>query len=273
MLSEIQFKGLYLGRLAYVETDDVVATQLFGVVCISFKKELFAEHRVKFISMFESAKKNGSIFAFILQFPSDIEFSSVDLNVFKELFIMTLEWRTHFSIVGGNLAIESVKKYSRTQSIPTFLHVSDALKSVADKYLEKYESKMTRNIFVMESDNQMRESLLLAFLKDRFSTIDANSYEEGLAVSKRFGHILDGAIVELIYPEFKEVEIIEYLKNINPDMKILIHTAVLDPQIINICKEFNITGVVKSPYQISNLLKKYKHAFPERHENYMGFKQ
>ena len=39
MLTEVQFKGLYTGRISFVEYPEIIGFQLFGVVFLKFKSD------------------------------------------------------------------------------------------------------------------------------------------------------------------------------------------------------------------------------------------
>lgn len=272
MLSEIQFKGLYNGRLAHVDHPQMIGVQVFGIVILHFKSELYAEQRVRLLSMLNQAKKEGALFSFILEFQENVEFSSVDMSMFKDIYILSLEWGIQFQIVCGTTSMQSLNSFSRTAGIGVHNHIEEAILNCKTQFFRGFDSKMTRNVLVMESDPQQRITLVNALLADRFSAVEIQNAEMALKYVKYFGKIIDGAILEFVYPEFNEVAILHAIKECNPEAKVLIHTPVLDPRILGICQEYKITAVIKSPYKIQNLLKKYRNEFPERDENYLGFK-
>ncbi len=273
MLSETQFKGLYSGRLAVVDHPQVFGMQVFGILVLQFKSELYAEQRVRLISMLEQARKDGASFSFVLQFHENVDFSGVDMTMFKEIYILCIEWGVQFQIVCGSTSLQSLNSFSRTAGIHVHGTLNDALLKCKKQYLRGFDTKMTRNIIVMENDPQQRATLVSSLLVDRFSAVDVHNTEMATSFIKHFGALIDGIILEFIYPEFNEVAIVKALKAVNPNAKVLIHTDVLDPRILNICQEYKITSVIKSPYQVQNLIKKYRNEFPERNENYLGFKE
>ena len=58
MLTDVKFKGLYSGRLAYVEYPEVVGFQILGVVFLKFNQELNSVLRSQLISLLQKAKKD-----------------------------------------------------------------------------------------------------------------------------------------------------------------------------------------------------------------------
>lgn len=271
MLTEIQFKGLYTGRLTFVDHPQVIGLQIFGVLILQFKSELYAEQRVSLASMLKQARKEGALFSFILSFKEEVEFSSVDLTLFKDIHLLTLEWGVQFQIVCGTSSLNALSSFAKTANIKVYNSLDQALLGCKKSLLTNYELKKTRNIVVLEIDPQQRTSLQNALLLDRFSSMEASSPENALAYVKHFGEILDGAIIEFIYPDFKEEEILRSLKELQPNAKVLIHTAVLDPKILKICQQHGVTAVIKSPYKIQNIMNKFRNEFPERQENFLGF--
>jgi len=273
MLTEIQFKGLYTGRLACVEYPEIMGFQIFGIVFIKFKHEIDAVQRVRLISLLERVKNENVAFSLVLVFPDEIEFSGIDMNTFKDINILLLGFGSSLSMVCGIRAAQKLKDFGRTKNILVVNTIAEALMQTKSSYLTESNTKMTRNIIVLDSDSQQRNAIVSALMIDRFSTFGVSTTNECHDIIGKFGKLLDGAVLEFSYPSYPEIIIVEQLKNINPNAKILIHCDVLDPKIIEICQKNKITSVLKSPFQVPNLLRKYKTDFPEREANYLGFSE
>lgn len=273
MLSEVQLKGLFTGRLAFVEHPEIVGFQLFGVVFIKFKHELYAEQRVRILALLQRAKQEGAPFALVFVFPDDVEFSGIDMNTFKEIYVLQISYGSHLSIVCGSRASQKLKGFGRTATIENHSSISEALMKTKQQYLVSFESKMTRNILVFDSDSQQRDNIVNLLMIDRFSSLGISDFEEAHAFIKKFGNIMDGAIFEFKYPAFREVDLVGLYRELKPDGKILIFSDVLDPSILNICQQQKISSVIKSPFKSANLIRKFKTEFPERDTNYLGFSE
>jgi hypothetical protein len=273
MLTEIQFKGLYTGRLAYVEYPDIVGFQIFGIVFIKFKHEIDAVQRVRLITLLQRVKNENVAFSLVLVFPDEVEFSGIDMNTFKDINILLIGFGSHLSMVCGIRAAQKLQDFGRTKNIQVVSTISEALMKTKLNNINECNTKMTKNIIVLNSDSQQRNSIVTALLIDRFSTFGVASTAECEEIIGKFGKLLDGAVLEFTYPSYAEVAIVEHLKKLNSNSKILIHCDVLDPKIIEICQKNKITSVLKSPFQVPNLLRKYKTDFPEREANYLGFSE
>ncbi len=273
MLTEIQFKGLYTGRLACVEYPEIMGFQIFGIVFIKFKHEIDAVQRVRLISLLERVKNEKVAFSLVLVFPDEIEFSGIDMNTFKDINILLLGSGSSLSMVCGIRAAQKLKDFGRTKNILVVNTIAEALMQTKSSYLTDSNTKMTRNIIVLDSDSQQRNAIVTALMIDRFSTFGVSTPSECHEIIGKFGRLLDGAVLAFSYPSYPEIIIVEQLKSLNPNAKILIHSDVLDPKIIEICQKNKITSVLKSPFQVPNLLRKYKTDFPEREANYLGFSE
>lgn len=273
MLTDIQFKGLCTGRIAYVECPEIVGFQVLGVVFLKFTHELYAEQRVRILSLLQRAKQDGISFSLVLVFPDEVEFSGVDMNVFKEIYILLLGFGSQLSMVCGNRALQKLKGFGKTQSILMYNSLSEALIKTKPQYLMSFESKPTRNIIVYVSDMEQREALVKALMVDRFSAIGVASINEAKEYIDKFGNLFDGAILEFTYPEFKELALIEKIRQFKPDAKILVFTDFLDETVLNVCQLNKIHNVMKCPFKPANLVKRYKGEFPERHSNIMGLSE
>ena len=195
------------------------------------------------------------------------------MNIFKEIHVLMMGFACQFSMVCGLRGSQKLKGYGRTASLEIYPNLSEALLKTKPQYLMAFESKMTRNILVMDSDVLQREALVNALLADRFSAIGVTTFDESLEYINKLGSILDGAIFEFSYPEFRQTELVARLREVKPEARILIHTDVLDASLLSVCQKLKISCVLKSPFKPANLIRKYKGEFPERETNYLGFSE
>ena len=230
----------------------------------------YAEQRVRILSLVQKANQDRLSLSLVLVFPDNVEFSGIDMNIFKEIYVLLLGVNSQFSMVCGASASLKLRSFNRTQSISIYPSLSEALIKTKPQYLMTYPTKLTRNLIVMDSDTQQLDALVLALLIDRFSAVGVSTFDETLDYITKFGDVLDGAILRFNYPSFKEVELVSLLRKVKPDAKILIHSEVLDANILKICQDFKITSIIKSPFKTNNLIRKYKSEFPERQTNYLG---
>lgn len=263
MLSEAQFKSLYTGRLTLVDQPDVIGLQLFGIIIFKFKHEMFAEQRVRSLALLQKITKEYESFSIIFMFPFNVEFSGLDLNNFKEIYVLLRGVSSQFSIICGPKSSQKLKSFSRTKIINIYTSLSEALLDTTPQNLISFPIKTCKNVIVFDSELQLRDDLVDELMANRYSAVGVSSIYEALKILNKFDSVLDGALFEFLYPGTQEVKFIKEFRKINPKAILMIYAKELDDEMMSMCQEFSIASLKSYPFHVSNIIRKFKAEFPE----------
>lgn len=112
------------------------------------------------------------------------------------------------------------------------------------------------NILIVDDEQMIRESIRDTLIALGYNTITAGSGKEAITILQRNPQI-HLAIVDYLMPKMDGIETIKGLKEINPDIKILLSSGYADRERLQKIGS-KIDGLLFKPYHISELSKKIR---------------
>jgi len=138
-----------------------------------------------------------------------------------------------------------------------YFPVSD-LKPEKEASEEKSSVKNTVSegtILVIDDEETIRRMLIKTLSYIGYKVLDADSGKKGIDLYKQEMDTISAVILDVILPEMDGVQIYKALKQINPDVKILVSSGYASNKQTIELREMGVEGFLKKPYRQNELVK------------------
>lgn len=113
-------------------------------------------------------------------------------------------------------------------------------------------------ILIIDDEKAIRDLFKIALTDLGYKVLEASDGKEALEIYKAYKSSIDLVILDLIMPEMNGRETLLRLKEIDPDVKILISTGYGDDNIVKDLRYKNVLGFVHKPLNVRTLSEKIK---------------
>ncbi|MCR4421481.1 MAG: cache domain-containing protein [Exilispira sp.] len=168
-------------------------------------------------------------------------------------------------IHGGKITFES--KPDEGTSFYIYLPIFDG----EDQNIEKQKSNIKeekgknenkkvkqkyKRILVIDDEEKIRFLLKKILEKNGFSVKLAESGFKGIEIYSNDAKLIDLVILDLIMPGINGKETLIKLKEINPNLKVIMISGYIDDEKINECLNLGVKDFLQKPFDISSLIEK-----------------
>jgi signal transduction histidine kinase len=108
-------------------------------------------------------------------------------------------------------------------------------------------------ILIVDDEKSIRELFKTTLTNLGYAIFEASNGKEAIEVYKSKKKLIDLVILDLIMPEMNGIETLTKLKDINPDVKVLISTGYGDDDVFKHLKDLAIAGIIKKPFNVVKL--------------------
>lgn len=108
-------------------------------------------------------------------------------------------------------------------------------------------------ILLVDDEKDILEITSHAFRQMGYTFVEADSGEQALEIYKGHGEKIDLVILDLSMPGMGGYKCLEYLLDIDPEIKILVATGYSADATINECLSKGAVGYIQKPYRLANL--------------------
>ena len=122
-------------------------------------------------------------------------------------------------------------------------------------------------ILIIDDEVAFAESLSIA-LKDDFNVLTALNGTDGLSVVK--GQNLSLILLDLHMPGMTGVEVLKNIREINPDLPVIIITGKGSYEWAKRCADLNVQGFMEKPVDVEELVKKINEWVKRDNDEYMN---
>lgn len=157
----------------------------------------------------------------------------------------------------GFITVESKKGKGTTFMIylPKYKRDVEEKKDNKDKGSPSYGEG---TIFIIDDEKVIRDLFKTVLTDLGYKVLEASDGKEALEIYKANKSSIDLIILDLIMPEMNGKETLLRLKEINPDVKVLISTGYGDDNIVKDLRYKNVLGFVYKPLNVMTLSEKIK---------------
>ena len=118
----------------------------------------------------------------------------------------------------------------------------------------EYAGKSSETILLIDDEEQIRDIGKNMLEKVGFQVITASSGEEALQLFKEEGERVNLVLLDLNMPGMGGFRCLKRLKEMRPDIKVIICTGYLDDETITKIRELNVEDFVHKPFRFSEIL-------------------
>lgn len=140
------------------------------------------------------------------------------------------------------------------KSIKQQLNINDL-----EKFIKNYNFK-NKKVLIVEDEELVRINIKNILQKVGFKVFEAQNGEEAIKKIKRLSkNKLDFIILDLVMPDMNGQEVMENIKNIPLNAKVIVSTGFgKDIDINSMLKQYNISSILFKPYKMVDLLNTLK---------------
>ncbi len=103
-------------------------------------------------------------------------------------------------------------------------------------------------------DSMFMRKILISILSDRYEMLEANCSTDGIKVCKEQNP--DLVLLDVCMSESEEgVKVLEKIKNLNPNTKVIMITAIDQDRVIKKCERLGAEGYINKPFNENQILK------------------
>lgn len=154
----------------------------------------------------------------------------------------------------GFIRVES--EVGKGTSFYIYFEISDKPLPISEQIEIDYYPTGNENILIVDDEEMIRESIKDILSALGYNTVTAQGGKEAIAILRKQQRI-HLAIVDYVMPRMNGIETIKKLKEINPNIKILLSSGHTDREQLK-REDSRIDGFLLKPYHISDLSTKIK---------------
>ncbi len=121
---------------------------------------------------------------------------------------------------------------------------------------------MKRNILIADDEEMIRELLCMTLAKEGYNCLQAGSAEEGLALIN--SHPIDIALLDIMMPGRSGLDLLKDIKMINPDIPVLMVTALSDMETALSCIHLGAEDYITKPFNLDRVTLTIKNTMEKR---------
>jgi nitrogen-specific signal transduction histidine kinase/CheY-like chemotaxis protein len=147
-----------------------------------------------------------------------------------------------------------------TPGVGTTFHMFFPVSDLKPEKETKKQSNSYRNaasggtILVIDDEEAIRRMLIKTLKYVGYSVLEASTGKEGLDMYQKEKNNISAVILDVIMPEMDGVQIYKSLKQMNPDVAVLVSTGFASNNQTAALKELGVDGFLKKPYRQSELV-------------------
>lgn len=154
---------------------------------------------------------------------------------------------------GGFIDVDSVPGKGSTFSI--YLPASDKIPEDSEEQTKPI-IKGSGKILVIDDEELILEVSVMMVQELGYSVMDANSGKDAIKIFKKHKDEIDIVILDMVMPDLSGEEVYDLLKEIKPDVKVLLASGYTFDKRAKTLIEQGCSGFIKKPYSIEELSNK-----------------
>ncbi len=132
---------------------------------------------------------------------------------------------------------------------------------------EKVEEEIrggTETILIVEDEEMLREFLKEALISNGYKVFMAQDGEEAIEIYSKHRDEIDVVLTDLGLPKMMGSELLERLKQLNPEVKVIIASGFINPEVKEEISKAGAKYFIQKPYSINELLKRIRDVIEDK---------
>jgi CheY-like chemotaxis protein len=140
------------------------------------------------------------------------------------------------------------------------IHFPAIQKMIQEKRIDQKEKPTLgkETILLVDNEKVLRETARKMLTRYGYKVISAENGTEAVSIYKKYMDRIDLIIMELMLPGIEVTKVIDWLKKLNPNVKIIASQGVGSNDSISKKFDQTIAGYVQKPFQVRPLLQKVR---------------
>jgi FOG: CheY-like receiver len=109
-------------------------------------------------------------------------------------------------------------------------------------------------VLVIDDDAQFLQFIRDLFKSDRFEVVATNSSVKALELFSRDAQGFDLVLLDYFMPHLNGAETFEWLRKLNPNVKVIICSGAEELQLRQIATQYGINGYIRKPFNMNEVL-------------------
>ncbi len=116
----------------------------------------------------------------------------------------------------------------------------------------------TETILVVEDEEMLREFLKELLVSNGYTVFTAQDGEEALQLYRRHQNEIDVVLIDLGLPKMGGDELFKHLRELNPNVKVIIASGFIDPKIKEEMNKAGVKHIIQKPYLVNEVLQRIR---------------
>lgn len=154
---------------------------------------------------------------------------------------------------GGGLSIDSAVSQGTTMRVYFPAILDSQPKEQVTPQTEMSETTFSGEMLIVDDDDDIARAVAMALLQRGFATEVVTDPQKAEALLRSNPERFDLALLDYTMPGLTGFELAERIREINPELPVIVMSGILDDNLLRKSAEFNVSEMIRKPYTLAHL--------------------